>query len=123
MIIGILLILLSFISVYFINQSSLNKDIQEIGVYRALGVKKLEILKRYFIQNMVRLTMTSIVGYLLFTILVANVDEALLGGSYYFYVTPVSILLGIGLIYLIGLISVIPVVRLMKMTPAQLFSI
>jgi len=122
MVIGVLLILLSFLSIYFMLKSGLSKEVQEISVYRALGVRKIDIFKKYFVQTLVHLTMTSVIGYLLFTILVANIDQALVGGSYYFLVTPLSILIGLITIYLIGLMSMIPVIKLLRKSPARLLA-
>lgn len=122
MTIGVLLIILSFISIYFILKSVLSHEIQEIAIYRALGVRKKDIVLKYGIETMVRLTATATFGYILLTIFVNQIDSALLGGSYYFLVTLGSFFIGLGLIYLIGFLGMIPLFQVLQKSPARLLS-
>ena len=122
MVLGILLIVVSFVSIYFMLKSSLASQIQEISVYRALGVQKIDIMKKYIAETYVRLTASSVIGFILLTIFIDRIDEALVGGSYYFLVTPIGIVIGIASIYLIGLLGMIPMFRLLRKSPATLLN-
>ena len=122
MVLGILLIVVSFVSIYFMLKSSLASQIQEISVYRALGVRKIDIMKKYIAETYVRLTASSVIGFILLTIFIDRIDEALVGGSYYFLVTPMGIIIGILSIYFIGLLGMIPMFRLLRKSPATLLT-
>jgi len=122
MAIGILLMVVSIFSIYFMLKSSLSSKIQEIGILRALGVAKFEIVIEYITDTFVKLTASSILGYGLVTIFIDQIDQALVGGSYYFLVTFASVFIGIFLIYIIAFIGLIPLFRLLKKTPAQLIN-
>jgi len=122
MVLGILLIIVSIVSIYFMLKSSLAAQIQEISVYRALGVRKLDIMKKYIAETYVRLTASSVIGFILLTIFIDRIDEALVGGSYYFLVTPIGVIIGIASIYFIGLLGMIPMFRLLRKSPATLLN-
>jgi ABC-type antimicrobial peptide transport system permease subunit len=122
MAIGILLMVVSIFSIYFMLKLSLSSKIQEIGILRALGVAKFEIVIEYITDTFVKLTASSILGYGLVTIFIDQIDQALVGGSYYFLVTFASVFIGIFLIYIIAFIGLIPLFRLLKKTPAQLIN-
>jgi len=122
MVIGILLILVSVFSIYFMLKSTLSSKITEIGILRALGVSKIDIMKEYLVDTFVKLTVSSILGYLLVTLFINQIDQALIGGSYYFLVMFLSVMIGIVLIYFITLIGTIPLFRLLKKTPSQLIN-
>ncbi|MDI6452890.1 ABC transporter ATP-binding protein/permease [Peloplasma aerotolerans] len=120
LVLGILLIVLSVTSIYFMLKSSIASQIHEISIYRALGVKKIDIFKKYLVETFVRLTASSVLSYLLFTIFLDRIDHTLIGQSYYFLVTTWGVIIGIGLIYLIGLVGMIPIFMLLRKSPAQL---
>ena len=122
MVLGILLIIVSIVSIYFMLKSSLAAQIQEISVYRALGVRKIDIMKKYIAETYVRLTASSVIGFILLTIFIDRIDEALVGGSYYFLVTPIGVIIGIAAIYFIGLLGMIPMFRLLRKSPATLLN-
>jgi hypothetical protein len=48
-------------------------------------------MKKYIAETYVRLTASSVIGFILLTIFIERIDEALVGGSYYFLVTPIGI--------------------------------
>jgi putative ABC transport system permease protein len=122
MVIGILLIVVSIFSIYFMLKSSLSSKIQEIGILRALGVSKFEIVIEFITDTFVKLSASSILGYILVTLFIDQIDQALIGGSYYFLVTFGSLIIGFFLIYIIAFIGSIPLFRLLKKTPAQLIN-
>ncbi|MCR3906335.1 MAG: ATP-binding cassette domain-containing protein [Tenericutes bacterium] len=119
---GVLLIILSVACIYFMLKSSMTANIYEISVYRALGVKKRDITKRFVAETFVILTFSSTICYAIGTYVLAKIDLAVLLQANYFLVTPMSIISGLLIIYFIGMVGVIPIYRLLKKSPAQILS-
>jgi putative ABC transport system permease protein len=119
---GVLLIVLSVACIYFMLKSSMTANIYEISIYRALGVKKRDISKRFIAETLVTLTFSSTICYAVGTYVLAKIDLAVLLQANYFLVTPLSIVSGLLIIYMIGLVGVIPIYRLLRKSPAQILS-
>ncbi|MBE0700590.1 MAG: ATP-binding cassette domain-containing protein, partial [Acholeplasmataceae bacterium] len=64
MVLGIFLIVLSIASIYFLMKSSLSSRIYEISINRALGVKNKEIVKKFFVETFVLLTVSATFSYI-----------------------------------------------------------
>ncbi len=113
----------SAISYFFIIRSSLLSRIYEVSVYRALGVTKGDIRKIFTTEIVLITTITSIVGYLGTTLIMYRIQ--LLAEDYMdlIYISPLSIISGIIVIYTINIISgLIPVSNLLLRTPAEILS-
>ncbi|MEC9485547.1 MAG: ABC transporter ATP-binding protein/permease [Candidatus Izemoplasma sp.] len=113
----------SAISYYFIIRSSLMSRIYEMSVYRALGVSKGDIRKIFVTEIAVITTITSLIGYLGMTFILYRIQ--ILSEDYMslIYISPLSILAGILLIYLVNTLSgLIPVSNLLRRTPAEILS-
>jgi ABC-type lipoprotein export system ATPase subunit/ABC-type antimicrobial peptide transport system permease subunit len=113
----------SAISYFFIIRSSLLSRIYEISVYRALGVSKGDIRKIFITEIAFITTITSMVGYLLTTLVLWRIQILAEDFMDLIYISPLSIIGGTILIYLVNTVSgLIPVTNLLRRTPAEILS-
>ncbi len=120
---SLLLIGFSMVGFYFVIRSSLISRIYEISVYRALGVKKNEILRAFIVEIFTISTISTLLGYVLATIVLDKLQDGLLGRFNFFYVNPITVGFGIIVLYVINMLAgIAPVFFLLKKTPAQILS-
>jgi ABC-type lipoprotein export system ATPase subunit len=113
----------SAISYFFIIRSSLLSRIYEVSVYRALGVTKGDIRKIFTTEIILITTLTSIVGYLATTLVMYRIQVLAEDYMDLIYISPLSIVSGVIIIYTINIISgLIPVSNLLLKTPAEILS-
>lgn len=60
----VVILALMSLCLYFIMRSAIMSDIKEVGINRAIGVSRKNIVYRYFIETLVLFTLTIFVGYL-----------------------------------------------------------
>jgi ABC-type antimicrobial peptide transport system permease subunit len=117
---GSLLVLMS-ICMYFIMRSSLMIRIKEVGIYRAIGVSKKNIVFKFFIEAIVLASLTVLVGYLAasgFVMLCLNMSS--LAEFYY----PLW-LAGVDLVVLYAMclfFGTIPILSLLRKTPSEILA-
>lgn len=121
-ILGVLLVILSIACVHFMLKASMTSRIYEISVYRALGVKKFDIVKQYLVEILITMTFSSLTLYLIATLLIKEIQNVLIGSANYFLVSLEGVLIGVIIIYSIGLVGLIPISRLLSKSPAQILS-
>ncbi len=108
---------------YFIMHSSMISRIYELSVYRALGMKKNELFVSFLVEILILSTITSLIGYLVATYGLYLAGQSLLGAFRLFLITPLTILIGLILLYLVNIIGgMIPILLLLRKTPAQILS-
>ena len=114
---------ISFIEIFLIIRASFLSRVKEVGVYRAIGVKKGDIYKMFMGEILAITTMASLPGYLF----MAYILHKLTGlGAYFenmFLVSPV--MLGATIIIIYGLnfiVGLLPVFRVIRKTPAAILS-
>lgn len=113
----------SALSTFFILRSSLLSRIYEVSVYRALGAKKRDLKKLFFIETLIITTLTSLVGYILVSFVIHRIQLASNGLVDVIKITPVSFIAGMILIYIVNIISgMIPITSLLRQTPSQIMS-
>lgn len=124
-ILPIVIIFLSFtfLGFYFVIRSSMISRIQEIGIYRALGVKRLEIISMFFFEIIVLTTVSTLIGYLLGFRLVKLLSSGILGLLNVFGINAFSFMLGLIAVYAFNLFAgLLPVFGLLRKTPAQILT-
>lgn len=113
----------SLLGFYFVIRSSLISRIYEVSVYRALGVKKKDVFRSFVIEIFVLTTISTLLGYLLAVYALNKLQAGLLGEFQFFAVSPLSVILGIALLYLLNMLAgLFPVFLLLRRTPAQILS-
>lgn len=111
----------SGLSFYFIIRSSMIARIYDIGVYRSLGVSKWDIQKLFIIETVILTSITSLIGFVGMSYLLQEVQNAAITLTDILQITPLTVLGGIGFIYLINVISgFIPITLLLQKTPAMI---
>jgi ABC-type antimicrobial peptide transport system permease subunit len=100
----------------------MTSKIYEISVYRALGVKKFDIVKQYLVEILITMTFSSLTLYLIATLLIKEIQNVLIGSANYFLISFEGVLIGVVIIYSIGLVGLIPISRLLSKSPAQILS-
>ena len=108
---------------YFVIRSSLISRIYEVSVYRALGVKKGDIFRSFLVEIFVLTTISTLIGYILASIALMQLQDGLLGDFNFFKVTPLTFVGGMLLSYTINVLAgLFPVAILLQKTPAQILS-
>ncbi|MFP4178214.1 MAG: ATP-binding cassette domain-containing protein [Acholeplasmataceae bacterium] len=121
--ISALLLGFSLLGFYFVIRSSLISRIYEVSVYRALGVRKKDIFISFLIEILFLTTISTLIGYVLATIGLTRLQEGLLGQFNFFQVTPLTVVAGVILLYLMNVLAgLFPVYVLLRRTPAQILA-
>lgn len=116
------ILLISFIEIFLIIRASFLSRVKEVGVYRAIGVKKGDIYRVFAGEILAITTVASLPGFLL----MAYVVHKLAGMIYFsnmFLVTPMILGLCLVLIYGLNLLfGLLPVFRVIRKRPAAILS-
>ena len=111
------------VCMYFIMRSTLMGDIKEVGICRAVGASKKNIVFRYFIEAAVLFALTVFVGFALSS---GGVWGLLSGGrfmqSFVYYPWWLSLITFTGLFGICGVCGILPVLMLLSRTPAEILS-
>lgn len=111
------------ISFYFVMRSSMITRIYEIGVYRALGTRRFELIKRFIVESAVLTTFSSLIGFGFMTYMIYTTNQSTESFYEIGHVSFLSIVSGVVFIYLVNIISgTLPVALLLRKTPAQIAS-
>ena len=100
-------------------RSSLFSRINDIGVYRALGVKKFDIYKIFLSEILIITAITSLLGVFTISFVVNKINEIIEIIYYPWYVPIVTLAFMFINNTLVGLL---PVYNLMRLTPSQILS-
>ena len=119
---AIILVLMS-VCMYFIMRSSLMNRIKEIGVYRAIGVSKKNLVFKFFIESLLLTTMTVFVGYLVISafMFIALGASSIISQILYY---PIWLALAdLIVLYAISLFfGTLPILSLLSKTPSEILS-
>lgn len=123
--IPIVVIFLGFtlIGFYFVIKSSMISRIKEIGIYRALGIKRIEILLMFVFEILILTTLSTFVGYIIGNLLLNSLTNSLLGVLNIFKINILSFFLGIIIAYIFNLLAgLLPVMMLLRKTPSEILT-
>ncbi|MDY0210571.1 MAG: ABC transporter ATP-binding protein/permease [Acholeplasma sp.] len=113
---------ITWISLFFVMRGSLLERVSEISVFRALGVRRIDIIKSYVVEILIITTVSFALGYLFGYYYFTNMNKGLIDGDIIKF-TPITISLSLLLIYTANqVIGLIPVLGLLRKTPAQIMS-
>ena len=82
LIFSIIMVVTSLIFLYFLMRSRLITRIYEIGVYRALGIKKVDIYKTFVSEVLLLTLVSSMIGYVLGSIILSKLSKKLIFSSF-----------------------------------------
>ena len=111
------------ICMYLMMRASMMGRIREIGIYRAIGVSKKNLVFRFFVEALAVTSLTVLFGYLFSSLLIsAWLAKAPLIGSLFYYPLPMA-LASLALLYAVSsLCGTLPVLRLLRRTPSEILS-
>lgn len=122
-VVALVVIGFALLGFYFVMHSSMVSRIYEIAVYRALGMKKSELMISFLIEVLILSTITSLIGFAVSSYALILASDTLIGLFRLFLVTPLSVLVGILVVYGINILGgMLPILLLLRKTPAQILS-
>lgn len=118
-----LFIAFTFIGFEFIIRSSMISRINEIGIYRALGVKRIEIVSMFFYEIVILTTVSTLIGYLVGFYVISLMDKSLFAQLNMFSLNIISFIVGFIFVYGTNILAgLLPVFSLLRKTPAQILT-
>lgn len=117
-----IVLLISLIEIFLMIRSSFLSRIKEVGIYRAIGVKKKDIYKMFIGEIIAITTIASVTGVLLMSYIIYQLSF-ITYLSNIFMINQKVILISIIFIYIFNLIiGLLPVRGTIRKTPAQILS-
>ena len=119
----VIIICLLALCTYFIMRSSLMNRIKEVGINRAIGVSKKNMVFKFFIEALVLTTLTVLVGYLLVSAFIAMcLNISPLVSNIFFYPWWYALIL-LALLYLMSTVcGILPILGLLRKTPSEILA-
>ncbi|MCI9597933.1 MAG: ABC transporter ATP-binding protein/permease [Firmicutes bacterium] len=112
----------SFIEIFLIIRASFLSRVKEVGVYRAIGVKKGDIYKMFLGEILAITTMASVPGYLFMAYIMNKLSGYDIFSNMFLVNLPVMVLCA-ALLYGFNLVfGLLPVFRTMRKRPAAILS-
>ena len=108
---------------YFIMRSSLMNRVKEVGIYRAIGVSRRNLIFKFFVEAIVLTTLTVLIGYLLTSVFMwACLGMSALVEQFFFY--PLWLALAdLAILYALCLLcGTLPVLSLLRKTPSEILA-
>lgn len=112
---------LMIICMYFIMRSSIMNRIKEIGIYRAIGVSKRNMIFKFFVEALVLTTLTVFIGFLFMSIIVSLIYKNV-GAIFVFYPVWYALIVFVFLYAICLLCGVLPILTLLRKTPSEILS-
>ena len=119
-----LLIVLGLMSlcIFFIMRSSFMSRVREIGIYRAIGVSKKNLIFRYLVETLLITSLTVLIGYLVSSLLMGYLSTTVIISNLFYYPLWIALIL-LAVIYgVCTLFGTLPIMLLMKKTPSQILA-
>ena len=116
------ILLISFIEIYLMIRASFLSRIKEVGVYRAIGVKKRDIYKMFSGEILAISTLASLPGFALMAFVLYKLSKVSLLSNM-FLINPMVLGICVVLIYVLNLLfGLLPVWRTIRKTPAAILA-
>ncbi len=113
----------SLLAFYFVMRSSMISRIYEISVYRALGVRKMEIYGSFSVEIILLTAVSGFIGFILTTFLLGYISSSPLSVIFSFRVDLMSVMIGLLILFGSNLfIGLMPLILLLRKTPSQIIS-
>ncbi len=117
-----ILLFISFIEIFLMIRASFLSRIKEVGIYRAIGVKKADIYKMFLGEILIITTIAGLTGSIFMNMILNEIIKSPLFSSLFvvdFRTVTISILLVYALNILVGLL---PIMTTIRKTPAEILS-
>ena len=121
---AIVFLLLMVLCLFLIMRSGLMASVRQIGVLRAIGVSRGNLLFRFFTESLVVFTITVLPGYLFASISLAWLSDkaAVLVSSVLYYPAWIAALTFVFLLSVTAICGTLPVLSLTRKTPAAIIA-
>lgn len=119
---GIVVLLISLIEMYLMLRSSFLSRIKEVGVLRAIGLKKKDIYRMFFGEVFALTTITAIPGVGFMAYFMDTLSNAPYVGDQYFMSVPLAVLIFAVILVFNLFAGLLPVFTTMRKTPAQILA-
>lgn len=117
-----IILLISLIEMYLMLRSSFLSRIKEVGVLRAIGLKKRDIYKMFMGEIIAMTTITTLPGMAVMAYILNGVSKVPMIGDQYL-MNPTVFLLSFGLVFVFNLLAgLLPVFGTMRKTPAEILA-
>ena len=116
------ILVISILIILFSMKSFAVNNIYEIGVYRALGIRKLSVVAIYAVEMFIISLKTTLVGGILVYIvtnIISNIPITAINFAVNF---PTFAIVTFGLMLINIIVSIIPISRYMRLTPSQILT-
>lgn len=120
--VAFIILFISLIEMFLMMRSSFLSRVKEVGIYRAIGVKKSDIYKMFVGEIIAITTLASMPGIIIMAYILKTLSTIkYLNGL--FLITPSIVIVSIILVYGFNLlVGLIPVFNTIRKTPAQILS-
>jgi len=120
--VAIIMLLISLVEMYLMLRSSFLSRIKEVGVLRAIGLKKREIYKMFLGEIIVLTTLTALPGMILMTYIIGEVIKIPhIGDS--LMINPAIFIVSFGLVFLFNILAgLMPVLATLRKSPAEILA-
>lgn len=116
------ILLISLIEIYLIMRASFLSRIKEVGVYRAIGMKKFDIYKMFIGEISAITTIGSMPGFVFMCYILHKITGVSMLADQFMF-NPFIVILGIVVVYGINLIfGLLPVWKTVRKTPAEILA-
>ena len=121
-ILAAILLFISFIEIFLMIRASFLSRIKEIGIYRAIGVKKLDIYKMFLGEILVITTIAGIPGYILMACIINELTKISIISDRFVLNTFVLVLCFIIIYALNIVVGLLPIRNVIRKTPHEILS-
>ena len=117
-----ILLAISFIEIYLMVRSSFMSRIKEIGILRAVGIKRFDIYKMFLGEVIVITSFASVPGYILMSLILKEIIKIEYLATM-FVIDARVLIISLIVIYALNLIiGILPIFNVIRHTPAQILS-
>ncbi len=107
---------------YFIMRSIFMARVKEVGIYRAIGVSKKNMLFRFGIESLVLCLGTVFIGYVISAFIMAKLSSAAMFDKIFYFPPWFALILLVLVMSMTLFFGVLPAIALLRKTPSEILS-
>ncbi len=118
------LVIMAFmcLCVFFIMRSSFMSRVREVGILRAIGVSKKNLIFRFFVETALLVLLTVGIGYGLSALFIAYLSDAPLFSEIFYFPLWMGLGLAVVLFAAVLLFGLLPAMLLLRRTPSEILA-
>ncbi len=119
----IVIIAVLSVCMYFIMRSSLLSRIKEVGIYRAIGVSKKNLIFKFFMEALLMTTLTVLIGYAVTSAFIFGcLSMSSMMSAVFFYPVWMAAAVLLILYFICLFFGTLPITSLLKKTPSEILA-